>query len=145
MPATTHAPITSPPTLESTWTELMGPLPHGSHSLWLMLIGPDDRPLPTLAQVTDTAHLPDPREQAHLTTFVRSLVDDGWRIAFLVARPGRDEITDSDRAWARILYDACRAGDVACDVVHRANDVDVRPVTADDLVTWTGASPGTPG
>jgi len=54
-------------------------------------------------------------------------------VAFLVARPGRDAVSDDDRLFGRRLRaGAARAG-VDVEIVHVATDIAVRAVTPDDL------------
>ena len=53
------------------------------------------------------------------------------RVAFLRSRPGRDIVTDTDRAWATSLYATARRAGVPCAVVHLATRGASRPIPAD--------------
>ncbi len=122
--------------LEACWRTLMTPLGFGAGSVWLMLIGPDDRPVPQLTEITDADHVPGPDlvgGLARLLTHLRDL-DEIARVAFLRARPGRSGVTAEDRAWARALYQASRDAGMPCEVVHRACDHDLVPLPLDAIL-----------
>ena len=53
--------LTTQSQLEDAWRELMGPWSYGGHSVWMMLIV-NDRPLPQLTEIADTAHPPGTEE-----------------------------------------------------------------------------------
>ncbi len=122
--------------LERAWRRLMEPLGFGGHSIWLMMIDTDDRPLPHVTQIEDADDPPTPEQAQGLTSMLGELLEDvapGGRVAFLRSRPGGGGATATDRAIARALLDACRATGLPVDVVHLATDVDVLPMVADDL------------
>jgi hypothetical protein len=122
--------------LETMWRTLMEPLGFASHSVWMSLIGADDRPTPLLAEVQDDGSLIGEIERAGLADLLRQLRDDldpGGRWAFLRSRPGRGGTTDQDREWARMLYDAGHAADVPVEVVHLATDTHLVPIPLDEL------------
>ena len=125
--------VTTQAQLEHAWRELMGPWSYGGHSVWMMLIV-DDRPLPHLTQI-DEAVDPPAAEQldglAELLLMLDREVAPGMRVAFLRSRPGKDLVTESDRAWATSLYAAARRAGVPCEVVHLATRGAIRPVPAD--------------
>ena len=127
--------IRSQADLESAWRQLMEPLGFGGQSVWLLLIGADDRPLPHVTQIEEADDPPTPAQADGFASMLRSLLDDvpGGRWAFLRSRPGRAAVTDDDRAWARALLHACRAAGVPVEVMHLATDDDLRPIVADDL------------
>ena len=107
--------ISSQSDLEATWRHLMTPLGFRDHSVWLMLIDADDRPLPQLTEIGDAADVPDEAQVAQLGTFIGMLVSDvlpGGRVAFLRSRPGSDGVTDADRSFAAALYAATAAAGV---------------------------------
>ena len=119
--------------LANAWRELMGPWSFGRHSIWMMLIC-DDRPLPHLTEIEEAEHPPDADMVDGLAQILVGLDHDvapGCRVAFLRSRPGRENITDTDRAWARSLYAAARRAGVPCEVVHLATRGSVRPIPAD--------------
>jgi hypothetical protein len=122
--------------LEQTWRRLMEPLGFGGHSVWMLLIGPDDRPVPTITEITEAHDPPDDESFAGFTALVEHLAEEfpGTRFAFLRTRPGRDGVTAADRTWAEGLTAAARSAGVTTEVVHRANDVDLVPLPLDDLI-----------
>jgi hypothetical protein len=119
--------------LEAVWKELMGELGFGGHSLWLLLIDADDRPLPQITEITEAVEPPDDEMVTSVATFLGHLAADGHRFAFLRSRPGHGGLTDNDRAWARSLYEAGRRAGVAMEVVHRACDHDLVAVPMDEV------------
>ena len=125
--------LTTQSELERAWRKLMGPWSYGGHSVWMMLIV-DDRPLPQLTEIADAVHPPQTEELDGLAELLAMLDRDvapGLRVAFLRSRPGKDAITDTDRAWATSLYAAARRASVPCEVVHLATRGAIRPIPAD--------------
>lgn len=122
--------------LHRTWQRLMSPLGFSGHSIWMMVIGPDDRPLPQLMELTE-ADLPDGLVAEDFARLLRHLGESGLdfvRFAFLRSRPGAGGVTADDRAWATFLYDAARLAGVPTEVVHRASDHDLVPVPFDEML-----------
>lgn len=125
--------LTTQTQMEDAWRELMGPWSFSGHSVWMMLVV-DDRPLPHLTEIAEAEDPPDTSEAdglADLLLMLDNEVAPGARVAFLRSRPGKDVVTDSDRAWARSLYAAARRAGVPCEVVHLATRGEIRPVPAD--------------
>lgn len=125
--------LTTQTQLEQAWRELMGPWSFGRHSVWMMLIV-DDRPLPQLTEIDEAVHPPDAEHLdglAELLLMLHREVAPGLRVAFLRSRPGKDSVTDADRAWATSLYAAARRAGVPCEVVHLATRGAIRPLPAD--------------
>jgi hypothetical protein len=122
--------------LESAWRTLLKPLGFDRSSLWVMLIGPDNRPLPRLMEIEE-ADGPPGEELLDGLSYVLEELREGLlpagRFAFLRSRPGAGGITADDRAWASGLYAAARRAGVPVEVVHRACDVDVLPVPLDEI------------
>lgn len=129
--------IRSQSDLHGAWSTLMQPLGFSGHSVWLMLIDPDDRPVPHLTEIAEAVHPPAGEELTGLAETLRMLheeiVPDG-RFAFLRTRPGNAGITTADRAWACALYEAGRIAGVPLEVVHRACDVDLIPIPMDEVL-----------
>ena len=129
--------------LEQVWRHLIRPLGFHRRSLWLLLIGGDDRPTPVITEVTDLPHAPDTETSdglAHLLGhFVSELEPDG-RWALLLSRPGSHSTDEVDRGWAAALYDVYRRNGIAHDVVHLATDADIVPVPLDDVTGYLRAS-----
>lgn len=125
--------LTTQAQMEDAWRELMGPWSFSGHSVWMMLVV-DDRPLPHLTEIAEAEDPPDTSEAdglADLLLMLDNEVAPGARVAFLRSRPGKDVITDSDRAWARSLYASARRAGVPCEVVHLATRGAIRPIPAD--------------
>lgn len=129
--------IDSQAALTSAWSRIMQPLGFGAHAIWLMLIDPDDSPVPQLVEIADTEDPPSGDDRAGFVKFLRMLADEvmpeGARVAFLVARPGPAVAGAQDQAWATALYGACREAGVPCETVHLGGDDNVRPLPLDDL------------
>ena len=129
--------IRSQSDLHEAWSTLMQPLGFSGHSVWLMMLEPDGRPVPHLTEIEEAVHPPVGEELLGLAEMVRQLreeiVPDG-RFAFLRSRPGNGGITDGDRAWASALYEAGRIAGVPVEVVHRACDVDLVPIPMDEVL-----------
>jgi hypothetical protein len=121
--------------LEAMWRRLMSPLGFTRSSIWLVYVGPDDRPVPRLTEIEDADAPPGAQQAAGLCRVLASVADDlpGGRWAFLRTRPGRGGPDAADRAWASVLLVACRRAGVATDVMHLATDDRLVPLPADDL------------
>ena len=132
--------IRSQADLEAAWRHLMEPLGFGGHSVWMMFIQADRTPLPQITEIEDCVDPPSEREEAGLTRMLVSLRSEmrgGERVVFLRSRPGRGGPGPDDLAWARSLYDACRAAEVETDVVHLATDDLLVPLPMDDVLART--------
>lgn len=122
--------------LELAWRQLMSPLGFGRHSIWMMLVDTDDRPVPQITEIEDADEPPTPEQTETMSGFFGRLVTDvcpGARLAFLRSRPGGGGANADDRAWAQSLYDAARLAGVPIEVVHLATDHDVVAIPLDDL------------
>ena len=125
--------LTTQSELADAWRELMGPWSYGGHSVWMMLVV-DDHPLPHLTEIAETEDPPDDSHADGLAEILLGLdreVAPGMRVAFLRSRPGKDIVTDTDRAWATSLYASARRAGVPCEVVHLATRGAIRPIPAD--------------
>lgn len=115
----------------------MGPFGYDHHAVWWMFIEPDGRPIPHLAEISDTDEPPTDDDREPFAHFLAHLVDDlempGVRLAFLVTRPGPDVLLADDRAWAEALYDVTRRAAVGCETVHLGTDAGVLPIPVDEL------------
>lgn len=130
--------IRSQSDLLDAWSHLMQPLGFSGHAVWMMMIGPDDRPVPHLTEITE-AELPPVADEevsgfAEMLRMLRDEIVPDARFAFLRARPGSAGITEADRAWAVALYEAGRIAGVPVEVVHRACDVDLVPIPMDEVL-----------
>jgi hypothetical protein len=135
--------IRSQSDLEAAWRQLIRPLGFHRRSLWLLLIGADDRPTPVITEVTDLPELFDADTADGLADGLLHLtpeVDPEGRWAFLCSRPGGGGATEADRAWAGGLYATCRRRGLAHDVIHLATDTEVLPIPLDDVTDYVQAS-----
>ncbi len=122
--------------LEQAWRRLMEPLGFSRHSIWMMLVDGDDRPIPRITEIEGADEPPEPEEVDGLAELLRRLHADvapHARFAFLRSRPGGGGINPHDRGWAQALYDAARLARVPIEVIHLANDHELVPMPMDDL------------
>ena len=129
--------------LEAAWRHLIRPLGFHRRSLWLLLIGSDDRPTPLITEVADLPELFDAEAAdalAHTLLHLTPDVDPDGRWALLCSRPGAGGPTTADWAWAGGLYDMCRRHGLAHDVIHLATDTEVLPIPLDDVTDYVRAS-----
>jgi hypothetical protein len=129
--------------LEQVWRELMGPGGFGAASVWVLVIGADDRPVPQLIEISGVDEPPTATELPQLASFLSEHLeyvgDAGSRVAFLRTRPGSPTLTDRDRAWACALFETARRLGRACEPVHLGTPGEVRPIPPDELVAGIGA------
>jgi hypothetical protein len=128
-------PVRTQADLHRLWRALMGPLGFGGRSLWLLLLEEAGQPTPHLVQIEDMPASPDQHMRDNLAHFVSDLIRElgPSQMAFLLSRPGRDGITDGDRAWAECLQDVLRREALPGWPVHRANDRELVVIAPDDL------------
>jgi hypothetical protein len=126
-------PIRSQADLQRTWRSLMGPLGFAGRSLWLLVLDEHRRPTPVVLQVEELPPRPDPEVQSALVSVVSSVVEDAGQVAFLLARPGDDGLTEEDGAWATMLQEVARQAGAPVWAVHRANDRALLAIAPDDL------------
>lgn len=119
--------------VEQMWRRLMTPLGFGGHTIWMVVIQ-DDRPIPQIVEIVDSLEPPSDADVGSFAGFLTHLLDPGCRVAFLRSRPGGGVPDTNDKAWARMLYDACRRAGAPVEVVHVAHDHDVLPIPLDDLL-----------
>jgi hypothetical protein len=123
--------------LEHAWRRLMEPLGFSGHSIWMMLVDGDDRPIPKITEITDALEPPETDEMAGLAELLRRIHADlapRARFAFLRSRPGGGGINPDDRGWAQALYDAARLARVPIEVIHLATDHTLIPIPMDDFL-----------
>jgi hypothetical protein len=121
--STANEPIHSPADLQQRWRALMGPLGFGERLIWMAVIGPDNRFTKALTQVE--INCPPMEEVANNTVWamIEAMGDPAdVRLAALLTRPGSGGISDTDRAWARLLTDAAARHRVRFEPVFRAHD-----------------------
>jgi hypothetical protein len=76
--------------------------------LWFMFLDAEQRQLPLLMP-TDVPANPNGSDPGHLARFVHDTTDTVGAESIVVAleRRGSDQITDDDRAWFRLVREAC--------------------------------------
>jgi hypothetical protein len=119
--------------VERMWRQLIKPLGFSGCSLWMVVIE-GDRPVPQIMEIAEMPLAPEEGDAEAIAGVLAHLADDGSRFAFLRSRPGGGRPDASDRAWARVLYDAGRTAGARLEVVHLAHDDDIYPLAVDDLL-----------
>ena len=131
-----HLKISTQRDLHRLWELLMQPLGFRSTSVWVTLIGADDRPVRFLIEIAESELLPEADQVRSLFEALQQIIaeeGEGLSVAFLITRPGRDGISRFDRELTGLLTNGARAAGVGCHPVHVANDVAIRAVAPDDL------------
>ena len=121
--------------LHRTWRTLMGELGFADRRLWLLFLTRDGRPAGPLLSIDNLADGPWELPVEDLVTICREILDGpggGGSVAMLLTRPGRDAWHVGDRAWARYLTAAAHRVGGRVWPVHRANDVELVVVPADE-------------
>ena len=128
-------PVRTQADLHRLWRALMGPLGFGGRSLWMLLLERDGQPTKHLVQIDDMPAAPDEIMQDQLAHFLSDLLQElgPCQVAFLLSRPGRDGLTEGDRAWASVLDGVVRREGLRVWPVHRANDRELVVIAPDDL------------
>jgi len=126
--------------VERFWQTLIRPLGWRHRSVWFVVIGPDDLPIPAMNEIDELPDLADGLVADRLAAGLRRILDrvepDG-RLALLISRPGAGGLTDEDRCAAGSLYAGCRRHRLPVEVIHVATDTEVLPVPADDTFVLT--------
>ena len=131
-----HLKISTQRDLHRLWELLMQPLGFRSTSVWVTLIGADDRPERFLIEIAQSELLPEADQVRSLFEALQQVIaeeGDDLGVAFLITRPGRDGVSRFDRELSRRLTHGAHAAGVPCHPVHVANDVAIRAVAPDDL------------
>ena len=128
--------------LQEVWRHLIRPLGFSRRSVWLLLIGGDDRPTPLVTEVRDLPEIVEGEATDGLAEMLSGLLDvePSGRWALLLSRPGAGGSSEADRAWAAALYDACRRHGVPHEVVHLATDETILPIPLDEVTGYLRAS-----
>ncbi|MEE8601325.1 hypothetical protein [Euzebya tangerina] len=126
LPPADTPPLRTAVDVHRQWAALMGELGFADRCLWLMLLDRDGRPQPVLPRFEELPALPDGMIPRNLAIVCRNLMETEEmpvaRVAFLLSRPGRGEITTSDQAWAEALEAAAASAGVPMWPVHIAGD-----------------------
>lgn len=119
--------IASHADLQQRWRALMQELGFGERLLRFTFIGPDRRFVKILTDIEIGAH-PHPHHLDSLMEVLERLLGDmgaGHTVAFLLTRPGRGGLSDSDRRWCAVVTEAARRYDIPIEPMFRANDEDL--------------------
>jgi hypothetical protein len=101
--------------------------------IWLMFLDDESRQLPVIMPTYVPAR-PGPRESEGFGRFLRELVDDfgAASVAITFERRGGDSYDEADRAWFRLIHDACVSSDVPLRGPMLCHNTGVRWVAAED-------------
>lgn len=121
--------------LTRLWRRLLAAESFEQRSLWVIFLDQYDRTLPVIFPVDDLPDQPDDRLVHNLAAIVDNILATTTAVAtaFLLSRPGPENMTDFDRRWARSLL-ATFAGSSRYGPIHVATRNRVRVIAADDLV-----------
>jgi hypothetical protein len=97
------APVRSEADLCRLWQTLMGPGGFGQRTLWLLFLAPDGYPCKVIVPIEDLPAEPDAQFVGNLHSIVTSMGPDVGTVPLLLSRPGRANMTASDRRWASAL------------------------------------------
>jgi hypothetical protein len=131
-------PIHSADDLLRRWQALMTPLGFAHRTLWYGFIDPAGYFAPAVQQLDHLPPEPHDRLVFNLIAVCGRLlaatdhISDS--VAFLLSRPGDDQVTRSDEAWARALLDAARQAGLSLQPMHLATDQSIRPLDPGQLV-----------
>lgn len=126
--------ITNDAELGAAWQKLMGPGGFGQRSLWVIFLDDRKRTLPVIVPIDQLPDKPDPELLDNLASVMTEVMSNtrAESAALLLSRPGSDQISDSDRCWARALMEAVpppmRTGSI-----HLATADRIRTIAPDDL------------
>lgn len=120
------------------WELVMQPLGFGSTSLWFTFVDDRDAPLPMVVELAeiDESGFPSGDDVAHLYSLLeQASADPGGiaSVAFLITRPGRGGILETDRRLAALLLGGARRSRLGCQPIHVAHDLAILTITPDDL------------
>jgi hypothetical protein len=141
--AVLHTPVHTDRDLDGLWRALMGPLGFSTRRLWILLLDPDDRPVPQLTEIDDIPYDIDARlcePVMHMCLHLLDMIVPGGSVAILFSRPGRNSMSHGDRKLARALHTAASGADVALRPTHFANDVVLSVFALDDLLPSSTAA-----
>jgi hypothetical protein len=123
--------VRTPTDLYRLWQDLMGDGGFGRRSVWLLFLSADGRPEPVIVPIDDIPARPNARLVDALGSIVRDLVHTGEvdSVALLLSRPGRSDMCEDDRGWARALVAVSRRWPI-----HLATEDHLQVFAPDDLL-----------
>ncbi|MDQ6527051.1 hypothetical protein RB608_25770 [Nocardioides sp. LHD-245] len=121
--------------LDRTWRQWVRRCDRPPVGTTCLLVWSDGRTTRRAVTFGDVVGPLDEEQEYCLARWLRDVLEDtdGWRVAFLMTRPGEEAIDERDLAWATSLYAAARRAVVACEVVHLCVGREVRPLPLDAL------------
>ena len=122
--------------VQRMWELVMQPLGFTSSSLWVNFYDDRRTPRPMLMEIAEHPGVPSGTEVARLIEILDDVVHgepDLAGVAFLITRPGKGGLLESDRLLAARLLAAARTVGLPCQPVHVAHDAAVLAVAPDDL------------
>jgi hypothetical protein len=129
--------ISGPEALLGHWRSLMGPLGFTERVLWLLFVDARRYATTVLTQVERLPLEPDVEIMRNVmqvaTHVVQTTVVDG-SLALLLSRPGRGQLCEDDRGWARGLTFAAAEVRLPLHPVHIATCDEIRRFAPDDLI-----------
>lgn len=134
------APILSDDDLRRHWRALTGPLGFTKRVLWLLFIDARHRATNVMTQVEDLPEMPDIemlRNIMYVSGRVLASTVVGGSFALQLSRPGRGDLLETDRAWARGLTFAAAEARISMRPIHLATCDDIRRFAPDDLIPST--------
>lgn len=118
--------LTTTTALTRAWRNITQGHAFTRHSIWLMLLDADHRPVCPVIELEDAVDPPPPDRLASLEEFLDGLTREvprgPCRLAVLRSRPGGGLPTGQDREWAVALRAASAAVGLDCLAVHFADD-----------------------
>jgi hypothetical protein len=134
-------PIRTQDDLRQHWRALMGPLGFTKRALWLLFLDAEGRATNVLTRVEDLPLDPDTstlRNIMYVSGSVISSTAVGGSLALQLSRPGRGQLLETDRAWARGLTLAAAEARLCLRPIHLATCDDIRIFAPDDLIRTSG-------
>ena len=125
-------PLTTDDAIEQRVASLIGRAQ--SRQIWLLFIGHDRVQSPLILPISDIPVAPPDDDLDNWTAFVRGAADavEAGEVVVVVERYAPERLTDADRAWAKMLRDACRVTGVTLRAVLLSHRNGVRLLAAED-------------
>jgi hypothetical protein len=105
LPPPSETIVRSDAELCALWRRLMGSGGFGIRTIWLLFLDVDGRAQKVIVPIEGVPPCADQRLVDALGVIITDLIDGDAvaSVALLLSRPGRSQLTDDDRGWARAL------------------------------------------
>ena len=126
-------PVHSHDDLRLRWLALMSPLGFGDRTLWMAFLGPDRRMQKMLTPMPARTYADWELVfgvVVGLRDTLKSTLDAGTTVAFLLTRPGSGPVNGEDLHWADMVTGAAEMYRVPLEPFFRANDTSLVEVSA---------------